>query len=183
MKNVIRVLSALLYAALISGFDSEAAQNGQGNLSSELKKLERLVGSWNYEGLQKDSPFGPAGTFAGKSQVRPILNGFAIQGEWQEKNPSGPMHGLEIHAYDAAAKKYLFHSYDGAGNILVGTETMSGNEIHGSYTLTDKNGKVHQARAVFSFAADNKSFTGKWEGSTDGGKTWSDWFNIKFTRT
>jgi hypothetical protein len=89
---------------------------------------------------------------------------------------------MEIHVYDNAARKMLFHYYDSVGNITLGSESMEGDTILGNCTLTDKKGKVYQVRSTITFAADNRTFTSKWEGSDDGGKTWAGWFIVNFTR-
>jgi len=150
----------------------------------EQKDLTAWVGEWKYDVQTKATPLGPAEKFSGKITYRLALNGFYLEGKWSEKHADGTTGiGEEWHWFDPATKTRLVNAYGNDGFVTVGTETVKGAEWTSQSTQTDHKGQTSKVRTEGSFSADGKRFTGKWELSMDGGKTWLPWWDITTTKT
>ncbi len=143
----------------------------------EHKRLEIWVGDWTYAGDEKATSFQPARTFTGKASVRPILGGLFV--EWHAEESNGKA-WQEIDGYDAAAKRFVWHSFNADGSVEVVTYGIDGNTVSMSGTAV-LGGKRAKTRGTCVFAADMTSFNEKYEVSLDG-KTWILSAEYKFTK-
>ncbi|MBI1840869.1 MAG: DUF1579 family protein [Verrucomicrobia bacterium] len=138
----------------------------------EHKKMGIFAGTWTYEGETFATPLGPKEKFKGKLVSRFILDGFALETKWEEKNPLGLAQGIEIHTYDLASKSHRTYMFMNDGSQMIGTDTFGDKGIGFSYRLTDGKGRLMLARATATFTVDHKQFTSKWELSADEGSSW-----------
>ena len=138
----------------------------------EHRKMGIFVGSWTYEGETFATPLGPKERFKGKLVSRFILDGFALETQWEEKNPLGLAQGLEIHTYDPASQSHRTYMFMNDGSQMIGIDKFNDTGISFDYQLTDLRGRAMRARATASFTSGHRQFTSKWELSVDDGKTW-----------
>jgi hypothetical protein len=173
-------ISVLLLALVVCSATAMQAQTQAPKPNPELKKLLPLVGHWTYEGEFKPGPFGPGGKVTGDWTTQVILGGFFLQARFTEKGPAGEARGLRIYGYDPVNKNFPSQGYGDNGSTFSGVLTVTQN----TYTFTGKlvvAGKPYQGKGTFVLAADLASGTQKAEISSDG-KTWTPWFEEKFTK-
>ena len=80
--------------ALLLGTAVVAAQAPPQKPGPEHKRLERMVGQWQYEGEAKASPLGPAGKISGSETCEWFQGGFGVVCRSKGTGPKGPMTGL-----------------------------------------------------------------------------------------
>lgn len=148
----------------------------------EHKKMEAWVGEWRYAGSTKETPAGPAGTFAGKQTCRMILNGFFLEYRWREKGQYEGKEvlaqGVDIQGFDAATKNYFDQGFENDGTVNSGILNVHGNTWTGTATRTDTQGKLYRTKFVTNFSTDGKTCTTKSEISADDGKIWMPWWEL-----
>ena len=84
--------------------------------SPEHQKLAGLVGNWTTEGESTENPFGPAEKWSGTITSEWFSGNFAVVRHTDEKfSVSGEIHGLDVIAYDKAAKTYTWYGVDSQG--------------------------------------------------------------------
>ena len=159
---------------------SVAAQAPASKAGPEQKKLYVWNGEWTYEGEVMASPLGPAEKFTGKSNTKMILDGLVQETRYEEKHPSGLLHGIGITAYDPVNKNYVSNGYDSNGWMQMGTATVNGNVWDWSFTLVSGS-KQYKMRAKDVLSADLMSDTYTIEISTDG-QTWTPAVVIHLTK-
>jgi len=147
----------------------------------EQKKLEIWVGQWTYEGEYKATPLGPAGKYAGRATVRPILGGFFVEWRGEEKGPSETTQWFEVDGYDALNKKFMWNGFSNDGSFNTVTYTIEANMVYYSGTIF-LGDKQYKFRGSCVFAPDFMSNVEKREVSADG-ITWMPWFESKSTKT
>lgn len=152
----------------------------------EHKKMEMATGKWKSEGVNFESPFGPAGKTTGTGESRMILGGFFLENRWQNVGPKGPSSSVEITAYDDEKSRYqssFFTSdgqFDKAWNGQIATCTIQGDNWNWSW-IEEKDGKKYQCREVDKFSDDRKSCT--YEGSySEDGQLWKRRYEVKSTK-
>jgi len=147
----------------------------------EQKKLEVWVGNWIAEGETKAGPLGPSSKYTNKATWQMTIGGFVLEGRFVPKSESGDVQGMQILAYDATNKSYMFAMYFSDGGIEHGTVTPSGNTWSWK-GIVIAGGKQYQMRGTDVLSADLMSDTFTAEISTDG-KIWLPWVEEKSTRT
>jgi hypothetical protein len=173
-------LSILLLLLVFRSATAMQAQAQAPKPDPALKKLSVLVGHWTYEGEFKTGPLGPGGKVTGDWTTQVILGGFFFQARFTEKGPAGEARGLRIYGYDPVNKNFSSQGYGDNGSTFSGVLAVAQN----TYIFTGKlvvAGKPYQGKATFVLAADLASGTQKAEISSDG-KTWTPWFEEKFTK-
>jgi hypothetical protein len=152
----------------------------QSKPTPEHKKLEVWLGDWNYSGEGKESPFGPAGKFEGSESAKLVLNGFFVESRWRDKTQDGFVaEGITFIGYDPVKKEYFDHGFDMDGIASSSRGTVQGNVWISHGTRTDSKGKVYQTRFTRKLSPDGNTVTVLSEYSSDGGKTWMTWWNLK----
>jgi len=148
----------------------------------ELKKLQALVGHWTYEGEYKPGPLGPGEKITAEYTAVRKLDGFILEASSTEKGATATTHFLEIDEYNPKDKAINWTTWGNDGTRMSGTITVGGNTITWEGKLTS-GGKEYQVKFPFTLSADRMSGTAKADISTDGGKTWTPWFEAKYTKT
>ena len=146
----------------------------------ELNKLSVFLGHWRRVREYKPGPLGPAGKFTIDWTTRMVLGGFFLQGRAKQKASTGWTQALEFFGYDPVNKNFFDQGYTDDGSTFSGVLTVAQN----TYTWTGQfvtAGKQYQLKATFIPAADLASATFEGEISVDG-KTWTPWFEEKFTK-
>lgn len=153
----------------------------------EQKKLEVWVGEWNYEGSGPDTVMGPGGSFKGKSTSRMTMGGLFLESRWADKGTYGgkviELSGLDLMWFDAPAKGFAARSFCNDGSVASGTATVDGSTWTTLGSRTAADGQLCLTRDVSTYSADGKTRTSRFEFSTDGGQTWTLWFELTAQRT
>jgi len=149
--------------------------------SPELKKLEGIVGKWEYEGEQASPPmaglpYGGAGKYFGTFTWRYVLGGFFLERKFEDNNPSGKTDILNLIGYDANAGKYTDYWFTSDGSTEVATATLDGRTWTSNATMISGEGKEVLMQTVLKYSPDWDSASATVEVSADGGKTWKLWF-------
>ncbi len=143
----------------------------------EHKILEKWVGDWTYEGQDNPQFFPPGGASAGTVRARPILGGFFV--EWQAEERGRPS-WREVDGYDPTTKRFFWHAYYADGSTETMTYTMEGDTASLSGT-TVVGGKEAHLKGVCVFAPDGQSFVYRLQISLDG-RTWEQASEMRFAK-
>jgi len=174
------VLFLLLMVAFVSVVQAQTPATAP-KPDPELKKLQALVGHWTYEGEYKPGPLGPSGKITAEYSAQWKLNGFVLLASASEKGAAATVHFLEVDEYNPKDKAINWTTWASDGTHMSGTITVAGDTItwEGKFTV---GGKEYQLKEPFVLSADRMSGTAKGDISTDG-KTWTSWFEGKYTKT
>jgi hypothetical protein len=115
------VVAVLLGTAIV------AAQATPPKPGPEHKRLERMVGQWNYQGEAKASPMGPAGKITGSETCEWFQGGFAVVCRAKGNGPKGPMTNMSVMSYDPARKGYTYYAISSQGDNIFVRGNISGN--------------------------------------------------------
>lgn len=176
--KVLCTLAALGF--LISAGIPTAVGADQPKPGAEERIFEKWVGEWEYQGEGPETPFYPAGKFAGKDVARLALNGFFLEVDWSDKYTDGVgSAGKMMLWYDRSAKTYREINFEGDGSVSHATATVSPD---GKKTVSmgkrEIKGKMYDTRYTNLLSADEKTRTAKCEYSDDGKKTWKLMFEL-----
>jgi hypothetical protein len=121
-----RIVVAGVVATLL-GISIVVAQTTPPKPGPEHKRLERMVGQWNYQGEVKESPMGPAGKVTGSETCEWFQGGFAIVCRTKGTGPKGPMTGMNVMSYQPAQKAYTYYAISSQGDNIFVHGQISGN--------------------------------------------------------
>jgi hypothetical protein len=176
ISKTCRLALAVLALTCASGAQQNSTAQTQPCSEAEQKQLEFWVGEWDLTW-----PGNNAGEIAhGTNSIRRILDGCVV-----EENFSGgdAMHlrGRSVSIIDTTAAKWKQTWVDNEGGYLdfVG-EFKDGQMILGRES-TRPDGSKRLQRMVFKNITHDE-FDWSWEGSKDGGKTWSVVWPIHYKR-
>jgi len=152
----------------------------------EHKKMEMTTGKWKSEGVNFESPFGPAGKMTGTGEARMILGGFFLEIRYHSIGSEGTKDSVEIIAFDSVKSHYqdTYFASDGSftpvwkGECAIGT--IQGDTWNWSWN-DEKGGKKYQCREIATVAADRKSFSIVGSYSEDG-QVWKKLYEAKFKK-
>ncbi len=152
------------------------------SIAAEEKKIEKVtpgpdhgrlafaVGSWNFEGELAQSPFAPAGKYAGTETCEWFTGEFAIVCRSVGNGPLGELKGMSVMGFDREDKVYKSFGIDSIGSTDVAQGVVSGDtwSFMGDAKIKGKSYKIRTALKELS----HDSYTTKTEMSEDG-STWS----------
>ena len=113
--------------AVLCGTAIVVAQATPPKPGPEHKRLERMVGHWNYQGEAKASPLGPAGKISASETCEWFQGGFGVVCRSKGTGPKGPMTNLSVMSYDAARKAYTYYALSSQGDNIFVRGNISGN--------------------------------------------------------
>jgi len=113
--------------AILLGTAIVVAQTAAPKPGPEHKRLERMLGQWNYEGEAKASPLGPAGKVTGLETCEWFQGGFGVVCRTKGTGPKGPMTTMSVMSYDAARKAYTYYAISSQGDNIFVRGNISGN--------------------------------------------------------
>ncbi|MHC1767250.1 MAG: DUF1579 family protein [Verrucomicrobiia bacterium] len=177
MKRRLALITAVgIFTAAVVLANDKPPQPGP-----EHKKLGIWVGEWTYEFTAQPSPFGPGGKFVGKQTAQPILSGFFVEFNGEEKGPHGTLQWREIDGYDAPNQCYRWNWFGNDGTVFNATYTIDGNTVPFSGTNIIK-GKPYPCRGTIIFNPDFSTSVQKMEMNIDG-KTWTPFWEGRYVKT
>lgn len=133
--------------ALLLGTAVVAAQAPPQKPGPEHKRLERMIGQWQYEGEAKASPLGPAGKISGSETCEWFQGGFGVVCRSKGTGPKGPMTGLNVMSYDPAQKTYTYYAISSLGDNIFVRGHINGNVWTFEDTM-QADGKTMKVRAT-----------------------------------
>jgi len=131
----------------------------------ELKKLDRYLGTWTYEGEDKTPVTG--GRVTCKASRRWISGGSFVESHRDCKTPHGDVTQLEVFGYDFRHRVYLYWGFNGRSVSTYTAASMDGDTV--IWTGIDLSAGN---RCTEVFASDAASSSDKCETSTGGGDSW-----------
>ena len=179
MKNRLSVIVLLTLVApcLALGQGTSAQPPKPG---SEHQKLAGLIGNWTTEGVATENPFGPAEKWSGKITSEWFSGNFAVVRHGDGRGSvSGENHGLDVIAYDAAAKTYSWYGVDAQGWAGLAKVSISGDVLTAVWEIQVK-GKAYKSRGTLKGLGSDR-LTWVQEYSEDG-KVWKAYFHSTDTR-
>jgi hypothetical protein len=130
----------------------------------EFHQLDFWIGDWNV--FERDG-----GAYSAHVRVEPILDGCALHEVYED--PSG-LKGESFSTYDRSRKLWHQTWVTNRGQLL----TIEGGMQHGRMILTGGNGKlVRGTWEPVEGGVRESAVT-----STDGGRTWTPWFDLMFRK-
>ena len=177
MKRI-RLLFSVLVVCFVAAMQ---AQTTAPKPDRALKQLHGLIGHWTYTCEYQATPLGPAYTTTGAYTNQMILGGSSLEGQFKEKSTNGEFEGLEFTRYDPKKKNFAISGYQSVRGAYSGTVTVKGTTVTNAVTFLI-GGKPYESRATIVYSSDWTSADWKAEISSDGGKTWTPWFEQKMTK-
>jgi hypothetical protein len=132
------------------------AAAAQAPAAAELRRLERYLGSWTYEG--EDKTPGTGGKVTCTATRRWISGGNFLESHRTCDTPRGRFDQVEIFGFDFRTREYTYVGYSGAVASTYRSSSMEGNSV--TWTGT---GASLGNRCTEVFAADQRSSTNKCE--------------------
>jgi hypothetical protein len=114
-------------AATLLGTAIVVAQTAPPKPGPEHKRLERMLGQWNYEGEAKASPLGPGGKISGSETCEWFQGSFGIVCRSKGTGPKGAMTGLSVVGYDPSQKTYTYYTISSQGDNFFIRGQLKGN--------------------------------------------------------
>lgn len=148
---------------------------------AEQKNLAYFVGSWKMEGKMYASPFGPGGAMAGTETCQMFEGGWHVVCDSSGTGPMGPMKGHTLMTYDRATKQYRFFGVNNMPDAEMAVGGKSGNTWTWTNSMTIEGTKIDSRFVIVETSP--SAYTGKWDISVDGGKTWQPVFEATATKT
>jgi len=146
----------------------------------EHQKLAGLVGNWTTEGEATENPFGPAEKWSAKITSEWFSGNFAVVRHLDGKGSvSGESRGLDVIAYDGAAKTYTWYWVDNQGSTGLAKTAISGDVLTAVWE-TQAKGKTYKSRGTLKGLGSDR-LTWAQEYSEDG-TVWKAFFHSTDTR-
>ena len=142
MRIVVSGVTATLLGAAIL-----VAQTAAPTPGPEHKRLERMVGQWNYQGEAKASPLGPAGKITGSETCEWFAGNFGIVCRSKGTGPKGAMTAMNVMSYDPAQKTYTYYTISSQGDNFFIRGQVNGNVWTWEDTM-QADGKPMKVRAT-----------------------------------
>jgi hypothetical protein len=160
-----------LVICLIGASPAQAA-SGQPQLSAGHEKMLEWCGQAIITGKTFTTSIGPGGEIKGTWIGKPILGGFAIEGDYvyEGQGPNGETRGKEIVSYDPKTDKYTYTFLTDNGYCETAPFTQEG-AVAAWQTPCIRDGKQYQLRGTDTDLSDGTGFVRREEISADG-QTW-----------
>lgn len=183
MKHILSTL-VLTLGLVTSSVRSESAspQPGPGH-----HKLEGFVGSWKFEEVDSESPFGKAGKGSFTSEYRKVIGGLFFQEHGKGVGPDGAYEWINMTSFDSETGNYSSFLFDSTGfaSRPAKNEIASGSVSNLTWTWTWKQeakGKSYFCKSVQTLSQDGRSTNYEFSYSEDG-THWKSWLKGKATKT
>ena len=145
--------------------------------------LEVFVGKWQMDGLQYDSPFGPAAAVSAVRHYEWLTGGFFLVHRLEGRLGDHEMACLEIIGHDGSSQTYRAHTFYNDGH----TKVWQVRESDGTWTSTadwEKAGESLHVRCTTVFSDAGNTMTAHWEYANDSDRsTWQPFMGATATKT
>ena len=148
MKKVLGLMLVLLMSGVVNGFAEDAAVPAMDPAKAEMmakmqqygtpgeghRRLDALVGQWNYTAKWQMKPDSPAETMQGAEEAKWILDGRFLEQNTQGMNQGMPFTGLGITGYNNLTGEYQSVWLD---NMGTGMMVSNGQFDSGTNAITE----------------------------------------------
>jgi len=175
-----RSIDLAIVWTLTCGISAVPQQSG-GTLqpTSQHKKLEAFVGTWNDEAQVKPSPFGPGGKMSISETCDWFTGGFSVVCNAKATGWLDDLKTLVVLTYDGEEKVYRLYEFNSVGQSNAAKGTVDGD----TWTFKGEsrvNGKLIRTRSTIRVTSPDAA-TMKSEMSVEGGP-WTLLMELKGTR-
>lgn len=165
MKPTLPLVLFWLLSPLASAADTPAAAP-PACAAAEFHQFDFWIGDWAVTNPQ-DKP-------AGSNRIEAVLGGCAIHENW---TGAGGTNGKSYSAWDARNRRWNQYWVDSGGGVLyLSGEFKDGRMVLSGDQVDAASGKRSPQRVTWTPRPDG-SVRQLWEGSADGGKTWTTVFD------
>jgi hypothetical protein len=172
MKYLLSLLLLVSASAAAQDDDTVAAIPSVACNSEKHRQFDFWIGSWNVTSN---------GEQAGTNTIDLILNGCALQENWQGAGPGG-VSGTSFNIYDRANDKWHQTWVDSSGTLL----ELNGGLVDGIMVLQGqrpaRDGSGVVLHRISWTSNEDGSVRQLWEASKDDGRSWSVLFDGLYTR-
>jgi hypothetical protein len=138
--------------------------------STQLKRLNVLVGKWNTTGEVRASSTAPASTIIGTDSYEWVLNNFFLLHRVDVQIGPQKVEAIElIGDYEAAGQTYSMRSFDNQGKFATMEATINPD---GTFTFTGES-----ERTTLTIHEGGQHMEAHWERLTDN-STWVAWMDL-----
>ena len=175
-----RSIDLAIVWTLTCGISAVPQQSG-GTLqpTSQHKKLEAFVGTWNDEAEVKPTPFGPGGKMSITETCDWFTGGFSVVCNAKATGLQDDLNTLIVLTYDGEEKVYRLYEFNSAGRSNAAKGTVDG-DIWTFNGESKVNGILIRTRSTLRVTSSD-SATMKSEMSVEGGP-WTLMMELKGTR-
>lgn len=174
MKTSMKTLLCLLLVMPLAGYTQDAASPASASCSEAgYRAFDFWLGDWDVTSN---------GQPAGSNSITRILDGCALQEEWQGAGAAG-VRGKSFNVYDKANGSWHQTWVDSTGTLLV----LDGGLVDGAMVLSGErpapDGKGTALHRIAWTANEDGSVRQLWEVSRDDGENWSVLFDGHYVRS
>lgn len=147
--------------------------------SPEARQFDFWLGEWDLSWPAEQSGGQPGERGAGFNRITRLFDDCVIEENFTTDDASFRGHSVSV--YDEASGLWRQTWVDSAGGYLAFTGSFDGETMELRTEPSERDGQTVVQRMVFSrIEADSLEWA--WQGSRDGGETWSDLWNISYRR-
>lgn len=167
MKLTRSIAAGMALFCIVGAAQDQAAR-------SELKVLERYLGTWIYDG--EDKTPGTGGRVTCTSTRRWIAGGYFVESHRECKTPRGGVNQVEVFGYDSQNRIYTYWGFNGSAVSTYTTPSMEGGRVVWTGIGMSSGNRCTE---VFKGPAES---TDSCESSRDGGASWIQRSGGKYTK-
>ena len=147
--------------------------------SPEASQFDFWLGDWTltWPAEQTGGPEGETGR--GKNRIERLFGNCAIEETFEFEDRA--FRGRSLSVYDPLSGKWQQTWVDNMGGYLLFTGGMTGDNMELRTQPVDRKGDIAVNRMVFTEIQTN-GLRWEWQGSKDGGMTWTDLWTITYSR-
>lgn len=134
------------------------------------RQFDFWVGTWDVHA--------PDGSYAGRNAIEPVNDGCALVERW---SGAGGSTGTSLTYYDPLTRTWRQYWVASNGSVIALEGTYNDRVLAMEGWLISKEGDRSPFRGAWSLLEDGR-VRQRFEGSADGGQTWSLWFDGYYTR-
>jgi hypothetical protein len=116
--------------------------------SPEHSALGFFEGTWNYRGVVRESPVGPAGNETHRETCEWFDGGYALVCRLQGRGPTGPRNALSILGFDEDRQSYVYFGIDNWGGPYQGYGQLEGKTWTFTYEFRSGN-RLLKLRSIY----------------------------------
>jgi hypothetical protein len=147
--------------------------------SPEARQFDFWLGQWDLSWPAEQSGGTEGETATGANRISRLFGDCVIEENFSTGD--GTFQGHSVSVYDEKAGLWRQTWVDSSGGYLVFTGSFDGGAMTLSTNPVDRGDEVVVQRMVFGQIRED-SLEWAWQGSRDGGVTWTDLWNISYRR-
>ena len=137
------------------------------------------IGEWDLTWPAEQMGGEPGATGSGTNRIERVLGGCVIEENFA--TAGGGFLGHSVSVFDPTSEIWRQTWVDNAGGYIALEGEFAGGRMELRTAPVERNGYLAVNRMVFGDITDD-SLSWDWQGSRDGGETWTDLWNIAYRR-